>query len=83
MADYLNGAFGTHLEYRAMSVAEYRQERVAELGEFLGNVIAGIYEGIRNGAADNQSHFAIAAGREHQSWAEYFDGLRARAQGLS
>jgi len=47
LADYLNEAFGTNLVYRAMSVAEYRRERVAELGEFLGNVIAGIYEGIR------------------------------------
>lgn len=77
LADYLNEAFGTQLEYRSMSVAEYREERVAELGEFLGGVIAGIYEGIRKGAADNESHFAAAAGREHQSWAEYFGALKA------
>jgi NAD(P)H dehydrogenase (quinone) len=76
LADYLNEAFGTDLMYRQMSVAEYREERIAELGEFLGNVIAGIYEGIRNGAANNESHFAMAAGRDHQSWREYFDGLR-------
>ncbi len=76
LADYLNAAFGTDLKYRAMSVAEYREERIAELGPFLGNVIAGIYEGIRNGAANNESHFAIAAGRDHQSWQQYFDGLK-------
>ncbi len=75
LADYLNQAFDTDLKYRAMSVTEYREERIAELGEFIGNVIAGIYEGIRNGAANNESHFAIAAGRDHQSWREYFDGL--------
>ena len=43
------------------------------------NVIAGIYEGIRNGAANNDSHFAIAAGRDHQSWRGYFDGLKTDA----
>lgn len=72
LADYLNDAFGTELTYRAMSVAAYRAERVAELGEFLGSVIAGIYAGIRNGAANNDSHFAVAAGRPHQNWEDYF-----------
>lgn len=76
LADYMNNAFGTDLTYREMSVAEYRAERIAELGEFLGGVIAGIYEGIRNGAVDNESHFAQAAGREHQSWRTYFDQLK-------
>ncbi|MEM7315708.1 MAG: SDR family oxidoreductase [Planctomycetota bacterium] len=74
---YLNEAFGTNLKYRAMSVAEYREERIGALGEFLGSVIAGIYQGIREGAANNKSEFAIAAGREHQSWRDYFDGLSA------
>ncbi|WP_442512172.1 SDR family oxidoreductase [Novipirellula sp. SH528] len=76
LAEYLNEAYGTELKYRSMSVDEYREERIAELGEFIGSVIAGIYEGIRNGAANNESHFAQAAGREHLSWASYFDGLK-------
>lgn len=75
LANYLNGAFGTHLSYRSVSVAEYRQERIAELGEFIGNIIAGIYEGIRNGYADNPSDFELVAGRAHQSWQDYFNGL--------
>ena len=75
LAQYLNEAFGTDLKYREMSVAEYREDRVAELGEFIGNVIAGIYEGIRNGACNNDSHFEKAAGRPHQSWDEYFRQL--------
>jgi NAD(P)H dehydrogenase (quinone) len=78
LADYLNEVLGTHLKYRAMSVAEYREERIAELGEFIGNVIAGIYEGIRNGAANNESHFAVAAGRKHQDWQSYFDQLTTK-----
>ncbi len=80
LAEFLNEAFGTDLKYRAMSVAEYREERIAELGEFMGTVIAGIYEGIRNGAANNESHFAQAAGREHQSWQSYFDRLKTVAR---
>lgn len=77
LADYLNHAFGTELKYRSMTVAEYRKDRIAELGDFLGNVIAGIYEGIHNGAADNESHFVRASGREHLSWQSYFDQLKA------
>lgn len=77
LASFLNEAFAADLNYRSMSVAEYRAERIAELGEFIGSVIAGIYEGIRNGAADNESHFALAAGRAHQSWCEYFGERKA------
>ncbi|EMI22970.1 nucleoside-diphosphate-sugar epimerase [Rhodopirellula maiorica SM1] len=75
LADYLNTAFGTDLKYRKMSVAEYREDRAAELGEFIGNIIAGIYEGIRNGALNNESHFEKATGRPHQSWDQYFRRL--------
>lgn len=80
LVDYLNDAFGTDLKYRSRTVAEYREDRIAELGDFLGNVIAGIYEGIRNGAADNESHFARAAGHEHLSWQSYFDQLKSNAE---
>lgn len=72
LAEYLNRTFGTGLEYRSMSVAEYREERVAELGEFMGTVIAGIYEGIRNGALDQASDYHAVTGRPHQSWDDYF-----------
>lgn len=77
LADHINRAFGTHLTYTPVSVEEYRKDRVAELGDFIGTVIAGIYEGIRNGGADNPSHYAEAAGREHVSWASYFAELRS------
>jgi len=72
LADYLNSAFGTDLSYTPMTVEAYRKERVAELGEFLGTIISGIYQGIREGKADNPSHFYAAAGREHESWQRYF-----------
>lgn len=75
LANYLNSAFGTELKHRDMSVDAYRKERIDELGEVLGTVIAGIYEGIREGALDDESHFAIAAGRPHQTWQTYFKSL--------
>jgi len=75
LADYLNSAFGTDLAYTPMTVEEYRENRVAELGDFLGTVITGIYQGIRDGQADNPSDYLAAAGREHVSWLSYFGAL--------
>ena len=72
LARLLGDAFGTPLRYRAMEVDEYRRERIAELGDFIGNVVAGIYEGIRAGAFDRPSDFEAAAGRVHRSWDDYF-----------
>ena len=76
LANYLNSAFGTDLTYTPMSVEEYRQDRVAELGEFIGNIIAGIYQGIREGKADNPSQYLHAAGRQHISWLDYFSSIK-------
>ena len=75
LVDYLNRTFDTQLVYRSMTVEEYREDRIAALGEFIGSVIAGIYEGIRNGAHDIPSDFAAAVGRPHQPWDDYFAAL--------
>ncbi|MEO1616846.1 MAG: SDR family oxidoreductase [Planctomycetota bacterium] len=72
LVDHFNTTFGLDLNYRTMTVAEYRQDRIAELGEFMGGIISGIYEGIRLGECDNESHFEQAAGRPHVSWDDYF-----------
>lgn len=75
LANFMNQAFGTQLVYRPVTVEEYRRDRIAALGEFMGSVIAGIYEGIRNGANDTHSDFVAAAGRPHQAWSDYFASL--------
>lgn len=75
LADYLNGAFGTSLTYREMTPQEYVADRTAELGDFIGPIIGGIYEGIRLGIYDVPSDFAEVAGRPHQSWSDYFGSL--------
>ena len=76
LAQLLSETFGLSLAYRSMEVEAYRQDRIAELGDFLGTVIAGIYEGIRLGAYDRPSDFEAAAGRPHQGWAEIFASLK-------
>ena len=75
LAEFMNQAFGTQLVYRPLTVEEYWNDRIAALGEFMGSVIAGIYEGIRNGANDTESDFPAAAGRRHQAWSDYFASL--------
>ena len=72
LVEHFNAAFGTDLVYRPMSVEEYRADRVAALGDFMGTIIAGIYEGIRSGAHDQVSDFAATAGRPHRGWDEVF-----------
>jgi NAD(P)H dehydrogenase (quinone) len=75
LVDYLNQTYGLSLRFIALTYEEYKADRVAELGDFIGNVIAGIYQGIAQGAFENESHYAQAAGRPHQTWQDYFAGL--------
>ncbi|MEM9102834.1 MAG: SDR family oxidoreductase [Pseudomonadota bacterium] len=75
LVEYLNQAFGLSLSYQTLSVEEYQQERIAELGDFLGTIIAGIYKSILDGYMDNTSDFLQAAGREHVGWEKYFMSL--------
>ncbi|MEE1674266.1 SDR family oxidoreductase [Agarivorans aestuarii] len=80
LAEYLNQAFDANLSYQPMSVADYRLDRIEELGEFIGSVIAGIYQGIAEGKSDNPSHYQQAAGRAHQTWPDYFNHLKQQHQ---
>ena len=73
LATYLNKTFKLNLTYQAISVEEYQQDRILELGEFLGPIITGIYQGIRNNDFNNSSDFIKVVGRKHQSWDDYFN----------
>lgn len=76
LAGYLNRSFGTDLTYREMTAEDFVADRSAELGDFIGPIIGGIYEGIRQGAYDRPGHYAEVTGRPHQSWEDYFSSLR-------
>ncbi|RDE22913.1 SDR family NAD(P)-dependent oxidoreductase [Motiliproteus coralliicola] len=77
LVDYLNQTFDTGLTYEPMSDEAFEADRQQELGEFVGSIIAGIYQGIRLGKSDNPSQFEQAAGRPHLSWDSYFAALAA------
>ncbi len=77
LANVINQVYNTHLVFNAVSVQAYTAERKAELGEFIGTVIAGIYEGIRHGAYQVQSDFEKATGRKHQSALEMITAFKA------
>ena len=67
LTDVINAVFNENLVYESMSVEAYLQDRIQAHGEFFGAIIAGIYEGIRQGAFDISSDFKSAAGRDHLS----------------
>ncbi len=67
LTEYINEVYNTKLVYKPASVEDYIEERKKELGEFMGTVIGGIYEGIRNGAFNVESDFFKAAGKQHKS----------------
>ncbi|WP_405246845.1 SDR family oxidoreductase [Cellulophaga sp. Asnod2-G02] len=76
LAEAINTLYHTHLTYTAVSVAAYAQERKEALGDFMGTVIAGIYEGIRNGANNVPSDYVRAAGRPHKSLLKMIENYR-------
>ncbi|WP_343329966.1 SDR family oxidoreductase [Polaribacter staleyi] len=78
LADYINQMYGTKLIYNGVSVDEYATERKKELGDFLGTVIAGIYEGIRNGANNIPSDFEKATGRPHKAPLEIIEAIKSK-----
>ncbi|NNE66556.1 MAG: SDR family oxidoreductase [Pyrinomonadaceae bacterium] len=66
LAGLINQVFKTELVYRPVTVQVYASERKEELGEFMGTIIAGIYEGISQGAFNVRTDFEKAAGRTHK-----------------
>jgi len=75
LTEYINAAYGTQLAYRSMSAEDYVADRTAELGDFIGPIIGGIYDGIRRGAYDTPGDYEAATGRPHQSWEDYFSSF--------
>jgi len=73
LVDAINVVYGSDLKFESMAVEEYLGDRIAAHGEVFGTIIAGIYEGIRNGAFEVASDYLIVTGREHISAAEYIN----------
>ncbi len=78
LANYINEVYGTNLVFNSVTVEAYATERKAELGEFMGTVITGIYEGILHGAYNVDSNYEKAAGRPHKSTLEIIKEFKAK-----
>lgn len=78
LAEYMNQVFGTNLSFNHIPFETYLAERKAELGDFIGTVIAGIYDGIHDGFNDVSSHFEVAAGRPHASVVAMMEAFKNR-----
>lgn len=75
LVGFMNQALGTEMTYEFVDPERFRQDRIAEIGDFYGTVVAGIYEAIAAGAFDNESDFHAATGREHVSWPDVFSKI--------
>ena len=76
LARIINQVYHTNLTYNPVSVEAYGKERKEALGDFIGTIIAGIYEGIKIGANDVDSDFQKAAGRPHKSAIEIIKAIK-------
>ena len=76
LAEDINTVFNTNLVFKNESVEAYKAERTEALGDFMGTVIAGIYEGIKEGANDVPSDFETVTGRSHLSAIKMMEAFR-------
>ncbi len=76
LADLINQVYHTNLTYNPVSVEAYEDERKEVLGDFMGTIIAGIYEGIKIGVNDVSSDFEKAAGRPHKTPVEMIEAIK-------
>lgn len=78
LAEDINQVYNTNLTYNSISVNAYRSDRMKDLGDFIGAIIAGIYEGIRSGANDVTSDYKTVTGRSHKSTLQMINEFKSR-----
>ncbi|MDF4203084.1 SDR family oxidoreductase [Maribacter sp. SA7] len=76
LAENINKVYGTNLIYNSVTVENYAADRKAALGDFMGTVIAGIYEGIKSGANNVPSDYEKATGRAPKSLFEMISDFK-------
>lgn len=72
LVDYFNKYFKTNLIYESMTPKDYLIWQQKHNGDFLGSVIAGIYQKIRNNEFELESDFEKILGRKHKTMDEIF-----------
>lgn len=76
LASYINSAYHTNLKYLSLSSVDYLEDRKKELGNFIGTVVAGIYDGISKGSFNVESDFMKVVGRPHKSVIELIESFK-------
>ena len=66
LCEFINEAFHTKLSYEPVAIEEFTAARIKAHGEFLGEIIGGIYESIRLGAFEAVPDYYAITGREHK-----------------
>ena len=80
LAENINKVYGTNLIYNSVTIDNYAADRKAALGDFMGTVIAGIYEGIKAGANDVPSDYEKATGRAPKSLFEMISEFKNNSE---
>jgi NAD(P)H dehydrogenase (quinone) len=78
LTDEINSLYDLELTFTSIAVEDYLQDRVRAHGAFLGPIIAGIYQGISEGAFDIASDFSAVCGREHISLRDMIQAFKDR-----
>ena len=78
LTNYINKVFDTKLVFNPVSEKDYLEERKAALGDFIGTVIGGIYQGIKEGANDVALDFEKATGRKHATPLEMMESFKLK-----
>ncbi|MGB0917335.1 MAG: NAD(P)H-binding protein [Flavobacteriales bacterium] len=66
LVEAMNQVFEINLKYLYMTSEAFLASRQKELGTFMGAVIGGIYDGIRDGSFETESDFEKVTGRAHK-----------------
>jgi NAD(P)H dehydrogenase (quinone) len=72
LVGYFNKYFNTNLAFESLSINEYLKWQQKHNGEFLGSIIAGIYQKIRNNEFYLKSDFKKVTERQHKSMNDIF-----------
>jgi NAD(P)H dehydrogenase (quinone) len=78
----INKSFQVDLKFTNISVHDYLALRKAALGDFLGTIISGIYEGIKDGAFNVASDFLRVSKRAHKSIDEMIQEFKNQTKSI-
>ena len=80
LTNVINEVFNENLNYKYMTFDEYLKDRIKAHDEFLGTVIAGIYQGIYKGVFNVPSDYKKICKREHLSLKQMVEKFKTKSR---